>query len=151
MNGHNFAPASSDDSLHNPQRTKNLREAGQQYIDSVSQKLQQGRDPFIPAQPKTKAAAQADLEANQDADLEAVGQLITGSKLYVLCAFWLTGTATQTVFLKVVARPAQLLPCTKIRALSSTHLCLITLHSASCGMRMIMPSVSSLRVTCRQQ
>lgn len=110
MNGHSNSSASFDNNLEDQQRTKNLRKAGQKYIDSVFDKVQQGRDPFIPAQPKTNAAAQADLEANQDADLEAVGHLISGSKLYVLCALWLTATATQTVFLKVVAHAACLHP-----------------------------------------
>ena len=64
-------------------------------------KAQAGKDPFIePPRPRRKATDAEEL----DPDLETVGRVLEGSKLYVISALFIISSSCSLVFAKVMQR-----------------------------------------------
>ncbi len=62
-------------------------------------KARAGKDPFIePPRPRRKATDAEDL----DPDLETVGRVLEGSKLYVISALFIISSSCSLVFAKVM-------------------------------------------------
>ena len=77
-----------------------LRKAGLEYFESVLAQSRQEADPFAPAPaPKhRRAGAQPD---HTDDDMEVVGEVLAGSRLYVIGAIHLLTSASSLLFIKV--------------------------------------------------
>lgn len=78
-----------------------------------------GKDPFLP-QPPPLRRPRRDIEAAADPDLETVGAILEGARLYVLSGLFVAGQAASVVLVKVI-------PCTLILRVdeSTLHLNLI--------------------------
>lgn len=71
------------------------------YFDKVLKKAQAGKDPFIePPRPRRKATDAEKL----DPDLETVGRVLEGSKLYVISALFIISSSCSLMFAKVMQR-----------------------------------------------
>ncbi len=112
--------APSEDDL----RKEKLRKAGQEYFERVLSQASKGKDPFQQqqAQPQRALASARSIEVRSlasggrqkglpqiDEDLETVGAVLEGSKLYVLSALHVGGTALSLVLAKVGLEPADVL------------------------------------------
>mmetsp|Transcript_25306 Transcript_25306/g.70770 ORF Transcript_25306/g.70770 Transcript_25306/m.70770 type:complete len:398 (-) Transcript_25306:37-1230(-) len=94
-----------------------LRQAGQEYFDRVLAEASTGKDPFAPEQIVEKSAARVQKERRptarkqrpqrEDPDLEAVGAIISGAKLYILTALIIGCTGVGFVFMKASLTPLE--------------------------------------------
>jgi hypothetical protein len=89
-----LAPSNGDDS----QRREALRKAGAAYFDKVLAKASAGKDPFV--QPPGRHRKGGDVEA-VDQDLETVGRVLEGVRLYVIGALFVAASAVSFVLIKV--------------------------------------------------
>ena len=79
-------------------RKEALRKAGQDYFETILAKAAAGRDPFV-----ADAAARrrpADVEA-ADPDMETVGLVLKGAKLYIIGALFFAATTMRLVLASV--------------------------------------------------
>ena len=75
-----------------------LRKAGQDYFETILAKAAAGRDPFV-----ADAAARrrpADVEA-VDPDMETVGLVLKGAKLYFIGTLFIAASTMQLLFVSV--------------------------------------------------
>ena len=90
----------ADPSEADAARKEALRKAGQDYFESILAKAASGRDPFV-----ADAAARrkpADVEAI-DSDMETVGLVLKGGKLYFIGALFFASTMLRLVLASVSA------------------------------------------------
>ena len=84
-------------------RREALKRAGEAYFNKVLEKAQAGKDPF--AQAPARLRRGADVEAlDRDPDLEIVGAVLAGVRLYFIGALFVAASAVSFVLIKVVGR-----------------------------------------------
>jgi len=72
------------------------------YFDRVLQKAQAGKDPFRePPRPRRRST---DAEA-VDPDLETLGRVLEGSKLYFISALFIISSSCSLVLAQVILHP----------------------------------------------
>ena len=76
-----------------------MRSAASDYFDRVLKKAQAGKDPFKePPRPRRKPTDAEEM----DPDLETVGRVLEGSKLYVISALFIISSSASLVLAKVI-------------------------------------------------
>ncbi|BDA45514.1 hypothetical protein COCOBI_07-3010 [Coccomyxa sp. Obi] len=94
-----IAPTDGDD---DSARKEALRKAGAEYFDKVLSKASAGKDPFI--DPPKSRRKPADIEA-VDPDIETVGKVLEGIRLYVIGALFLTCASVSLVLVQASLQP----------------------------------------------
>ncbi|CAL8470893.1 g10435 [Coccomyxa elongata] len=83
-------------------RKEALRKAGAEYFDKVLSKASAGKDPFL--DPPKSRRKPADIEA-VDPDIETVGRVLEGIRLYVIGALFLTCASVSLVLVQASLQP----------------------------------------------
>lgn len=81
-------------------RKEALRKAGEKYFEKVLAQAGKGQDPFVPT-PLSEKARRKDLESARDADLETVGLVLEGVKLYAIGAIYFMASTASLVLIQV--------------------------------------------------
>jgi hypothetical protein len=100
---------SASEGVEDERKREALRKAGQEYFERVLAEASTGKDPFAPEQiteiapqrEKRTGATRRARPQREDPDLEAVGAIISGAKLYILTAIFVGCKAAGFVFFKV--------------------------------------------------
>jgi len=107
-----------------------LRKAGQEYFERVLAEASTGKDPFAPepiseknsGKPRSKdrwSGLRRQRSLKEDPDLEAVGAILSGVRMYVLTAVFVLSSGVGFVFFKVRVLSLRILKCQRL--LSSVH------------------------------
>ena len=89
-------------------RREALKKAGEAYFNKVLEKAQAGKDPFVPHPARLRKGA--DVEAlDRDPDLEIVGLVLAGVRLYFIGALFVAASAVSFVLIKVGTGPSGML------------------------------------------
>ncbi|KAK9904192.1 hypothetical protein WJX75_006390 [Coccomyxa subellipsoidea] len=83
-------------------RKEALRKAGAEYFDKVLSQASAGKDPFL--DPPKARFKNADIEA-LDPDIETVGRVLEGVRLYVIGALFLTCASVSLVLVQASLQP----------------------------------------------
>ena len=102
------------DAAEEERKREALRKAGQEYFERVLAEASTGKDPFAAEPIEDKAAKRAEKQQkeqkraqrrqrlqNEDPDMEAVGAVISGARLYILTAVFVSCTGMGLLFMKV--------------------------------------------------
>eukprot|EP00193_Tetraselmis_chui_P012982 CAMPEP_0177774084 /NCGR_PEP_ID=MMETSP0491_2-20121128/13281_1 /TAXON_ID=63592 /ORGANISM="Tetraselmis chuii, Strain PLY429" /LENGTH=228 /DNA_ID=CAMNT_0019292365 /DNA_START=84 /DNA_END=767 /DNA_ORIENTATION=- len=106
---------SASEGVEDERKREALRKAGQEYFERVLAEASTGKDPFAPEQiteiapqrEKRTGAARRARPQREDPDLEAVGAIISGAKLYILTAIFVGCKAAGFVFFKASLNPLE--------------------------------------------
>lgn len=114
--GHGGPIDRSGSELEDERKREALRKAGQEYFERVLAEASTGKDPFAPEPISQKPVSRSGRDKRhqgrrqrpqkEDPDLEAVGAIITGARLYILTALFVGCTGVGFVFMKVNAARA---------------------------------------------
>jgi len=151
---------SASEGVEDERKREALRKAGQEYFERVLAEASTGKDPFAPEQiteiapqrEKRTGAARRARPQREDPDLEAVGAIISGAKLYILTAIFVGCKAAGFVFFKASLNPLEtpgiltflhLLPlmCVLLGFSGAFDLDPITLEGAKAALPVCIPSM----------
>ncbi len=96
-------------------RKEALRKAGQEYFDRVLVHAHQGHNPLKAI--TGRARNKPDNEAYED--VEVVDQLMSGSRLYILCGLWLSGSVSQLLLLMMRSASAMMASCAALHIVNN--------------------------------